>query len=280
MSGSRLLGRRYDFAQGDQPPTSSALRLGHRHGGKAFTPTAGRLGQSHRDFQRIATLAAMGVADNLAAQRRAHGVVDLMVADLQRFQAVAIGNQAQAWAGVAVAVVDVDDVGHGMEDRLHSLGHAATGRCVRPVDLGQQGRHDRRTWWRFDDFDHRAGREGDLGQALAQVQGDGVAVAVAIILGRKRHRQVAHFGLVAQIIVTHEAIEIERRGGPGVGVDCGDFRQRPGDDGGVGQGALGGLQRGPLRHVQHHLELRFVVEWQQFHCHGLGGEHRAGHQGG
>ena len=113
-----------------------------------------------------------------------------------------------------------------------------------------------------------------------QVQGDGVAVAVAIILGRKRHRQVAHFGLVAQIIVTHEAIEIERRGGPGVGVDCGDFRQRPGDDGGVGQGALGGLQRGPLRHVQHHLELRFVVEWQQFHCHGLGGEHRAGHQGG
>ena len=222
----------------------------------------------------------MGVADHPTAQGRADGVVDLVVADLQCFQALAVRNQAQARAGAAVAVVDVDDIGHGVEDRLHALGHAAAGRRVRSVDLGQQGGHDGRPRGRLDHLDHGALRQGEAGQPPAQIQGDGVAVAATRVLRRQPHRQIAHLGLVPQIVVTHEAVEIEGRSGSGIGVDRGDLGQRAGDERGVGQGALGGFQRGPLGHVEHHLQLGLVVERQQLHGHGLGGEHGAGDQGG
>ena len=68
---SRLLGRRDDFAQRAPAGRPGPCGLGHRHGGEAFAPAAGRLWQAHRDLQGIAALAAMGVADDLAAQRRA-----------------------------------------------------------------------------------------------------------------------------------------------------------------------------------------------------------------
>jgi hypothetical protein len=97
------------------------------------------------------------------------------VGDAQRLQPVTVGNQPQARPGLAVAVVDVDDVGHGPEGRLDPLGHGATGRGVGAVDLGQQGGHHRRSRRRLDHLDRRARGQGQRGQPLAQVQSDHMA---------------------------------------------------------------------------------------------------------
>ena len=61
----------------------------------------------------------------------------MSVADLQGLQAVAVGDQAQAGAGMAIAVVDIHDERDGMEDGLHALSHGAARLGVWPVDFGQ-----------------------------------------------------------------------------------------------------------------------------------------------
>ena len=69
------------------------------------------------------------------------------------------------------------------------------------------------------------GGSGELGQALAQVERDGVAVAMSARPWAPDRSEVALLGLLAQVVVPHQAVEIERRGGSGIGVDRGDLRQ-------------------------------------------------------
>ena len=77
----------------------------------------------------------------------------------------------------------------------------------------------------------------------------------------------------------HQAVEVERCGGADIGLQRNRLRQLSCDFGGREQGALGILQAGAFRQVQHHIQLGFVVERQQLHCHVLGGEQHAGQHG-
>ncbi len=102
-----------------------------------------------------------------------------------------------------------------------------------------------------------------------------MARALALRLVDQIDREIALLRLVAQIVVAHEAVEVERRRRAGIGLDRGQLRQVLEPLGGGHQRAVGLLQRRSLRHVEHDLDFRLVVERQQLDAHVLGGEQRA-----
>ena len=108
-----------------------------------------------------------------------------------------------------------------------------------------------RAWRWFDYFQAGALRQRNGGDAGAQVKCDGMAGAIALALGRQVERHIAHLALCAKEGVPHQAVEIERRSGAGMGLRRSHFlelqslaRNRLGD-------RVGGLHGGALRHVDH-----------------------------
>ena len=185
-----------------------------------------------------------------------------------------------ALGGHAEAVVDVDDEVDGLERLAHFRGHLPAARRVRAVDLGQQGREHRRPGRDLDDLDRAVRRQRHVREPLADVERDRVADARAFALRLQIDREIAHLRLRAQIIVAHEAVEIERRGGSRIGLDRRQFGQvlQPVRRG--LQDAIRLLERRALRQIDDDLDLGLVVERQQFHHDVFGHEQRADRDGG
>ena len=92
-----------------------------------------------------------------------------------------------------------------------------------------------------------------------------MALAVALVLVHEVHLQIAVFRLLPQVVLAHEAVEVDRGRGAGVGLVVGHFgdgrdvrAHRP-------QHGCRVLDRSPGRHVDDDLQLRFVVEGQHLH---------------
>ena len=87
-----------------------------------------------------------------------------------------------------------------------------------------------------------------------------------------------HFALprlLAQIVVAHHAVEIERPRGSCIDLNRGDFRHLADCLGDAVSHICGHRQRGSLRHIQHDGKLRLVVQRQHFDRNPLGVEHGA-----
>ena len=107
-----------------------------------------------------------------------------------------------------------------------------------------------------------------------------VALAIAVVLVDQVDLDVAHLGTAAQIVLPHQSVEVDRCGSAGVGLVVGDLGHLGEVVADLVQHPVGLLQRRALRHVEHHLELRLVVEGQHLEHHQLdrGERHRAGDQ--
>ncbi len=88
--------------------------------------------------------------------------------------------------------------------------------------------------------------------------------------------QVAQFWRLAHVIVPHQAVEVERRRGSGIGLHRAQFRQRARNTRDSEQRTLGILQAAALRQVELHRQLGLVVEGQQLDRDAFGVEQRAG----
>ncbi len=177
--------------------------------------------------------------------------------------------------GSPIEIVDVDDEGHRLEDLLQFVGDLAARLGIGTIDLGQQRRQHRRAGRHLDHARHRPGRQRDGLHARAQGERDLVAGAVAVGLGRQVEMQFAELGRLANIVVPHQAVEVERRRRAGIGLDRAHFRHFARGVGDRKQRALGVFQRGAFRQVDHHRHFRLVVERQQLDRHALGVEQHA-----
>jgi hypothetical protein len=110
-----------------------------------------------------------------------------------------------------------------------------------------------------------------------RLEGDRVARPRALVDLQQLHLDVALPRLLAQIVVAHEAVEVERRGGAGVNLVVAHLGFGADGEGHLAGNAGGLLERGALGHIEDHLELRFVVEGQHLHLHGADADqpHRA-----
>ena len=137
------------------------------------------------------------------------------------------------------------------------------GSRVRAVDFREQRRQDGRTRRDLDDLDRRMRGNFEPRQSLANVERDCVARAGAFALRLQVDGKVAHLRLVAQIIMAHQPVEVERRGSSGIGLDRGQFRQVLEAVGGRSQNPVGRLERRAFRQIDDDLDFRLVVEGQQ-----------------
>ncbi len=92
------------------------------------------------------------------------------------------------------------------------------------------------------------------------------------------HLQVGDVRARAQVVVTHQAVEVDRRGGAGVELEVGDLGHLGQVVGDLAGDARGGLERRALGHVDHHLELALVVEGQHLDADQLRRHQRHGAQ--
>ena len=199
--------------------------------------------------------------------------------DAVEFQVLLVDLETQALGRCAQGVVGVDDEVDAVEGLPHLGGGSPARFRVGAVDLGQQRAQHRRPRRHLDDLHGRAGRHREILQALADLQSHRMALAVALVFRFEVDLQVALPGLAAQVIVTDQAVEIEGRGGPYIGLDVGQFIQIAQLGGGGHEDPFRRLQAGPVRQVGDDLDLGLVVEGQQLDGHRLGGEEHAGGNG-
>src|SRR5487761_2283356 len=176
------------------------------------------LRQPDRDLDRIAIFAAMGIADRYAAEQRLDGVVDVTLLDAEKLEPVLVDRQPQPWPLLADRNVDIDNERHFGEDFFDLPGDRPSRCRVRPVDFSEQGRKHRRPGRHLDDLDAGARGNADGLEALPEIERDVVAYALAIGACGKIDLQLAQLGSFTNIIVTHQAVEIERRRRAGVGL--------------------------------------------------------------
>ena len=118
-------------------------------------------GSAHGDLERIAALAAMGVADDARRQER-RSVSNTSPCCSPKYSSVSWSmTMRRRGPCTAIAVVDIDDVGNANGRSPSPRSATARRVCgVRAVDLGQQRRHHRRPGRRLDHLDRPRRRAG------------------------------------------------------------------------------------------------------------------------
>ena len=91
------------------------------------------------------------------------------------------------------------------------------------------------------------------------VLGERVAVPLALVLREEVDLEVGDEGAGPQEVVPHEAVEVERGGGPDVDLDVGDLGELPHLERQVPRDGVRRLERRPLGHVDDDLDLALVV---------------------
>ena len=82
-----------------------------------------------------------------------------------------------------------------------------------------------------------------------------MACTLTIVLGRQRDLQVALFGLVAQIVMADETVEVEGRGRTRISIDRDDFWNATHNLGRLDQHALRRFERSAFRQIDDDLKL-------------------------
>ena len=94
---------------------------------------------------------------------------------------------------------------------------------IRAVDLGDQGLQHRRTGRHLRDFDARAQTVGDWAAGAAALAWRSRGSAFALALAEQVDLNVGDVRTPAQIVVPHQAVEVERRCRANVGLEVDHF---------------------------------------------------------
>jgi len=272
----------------DEPPELTQRYAGRAplvHDGQVVqVGQDGALGQGHlhQDVGRLLDPFLLDVPDLELAHGHRQVLVDAVDADAAQGRLLGVHLEAPGGhRGADHRLLFAHQVGVG-EGALDGPGRLLAGGVVGTVDLGDQRLQDRRARRHLDHGDARAvklldpGGLDEAGEPLPHVDGDLVPVPFPVALVREHDLDLGLPGEHAQVVVAHEAVEVERCPGPHVGLNgehLGDLANQIGhlrrEARGVGQGR-------PRGHVDDHLELGLVVERQHLHR----DRRRVEHQGG
>ena len=104
-------------------------------------------------------------------------------------------------------------------------------------------------------------------QRRPHTRGDCMALFAAVVLVDQVHLDVADLAAATQVVLPNQAVEVDGCGRAGIGLVVGDLRQGGQMSAQLAQHRSRPLQRRSRRHVEHHLELRLVVEGQHLQLH-------------
>ena len=220
--------------------------------------------------------AVMQVGDSFARQTGAQRAHNGLLRHAQHRSLAAVHQQHDARRAGDAAVVHIDHVAGFLENGAHRLGHGAAAVGVGAVDFGHDGREHRRAWRHFHHFHIGAMAQANFLQPGPDPGGDGMALVAALVLVHQVHLDVADFAAGAQVILAHQAVEVDRGCRAGIRLVVGHFRY-------AGQVGAEFMQHGGSfldwragRHIDNDLELGLVVEGQHFEQHQPGGRQHQG----
>ena len=174
--------------------------------------------QHHR--RRVAAR-VVHVGGRFACQTSAQRTHDGLLRYAQQGGFAPVHQQELARCIHDAAVVHIDDAGRLFKDGAHGLGHAQAPCGFRAIDFSNQGGKYRRSGRHFHHLHVGAHPAADLLQRRAHTGGNGVALIGAVVLVHQIDLDVAHFATSAQIVLAHQTVEIDRRGGAGIGLVVG-----------------------------------------------------------
>ena len=200
------------FADGDRSVPGEPQGL---HGLEA----AGRAWQPHDDRHVFARLRIVEEPDDLSRpghpdQRRHGGGRQPRGGGL-----LAVHDERDLRMWRLDVPVGIDHAGGLLEDRLDLCGHLHPTGSVGPVHLGDQRLQHRRSGWHLRHLQRRAERPRDRQQPIADTAGHVVALLRSLPLGHQVHLQVRKVRGPAEKVVTHQSVEVVRRGCPDVLLD-------------------------------------------------------------
>ncbi|MDI3493283.1 MAG: hypothetical protein PWP17_1166 [Desulfomicrobiaceae bacterium] len=161
---------------------------------------------------------------------------------------------------------------------LYLPGHGQTAFFTGTVDFRHQGLEHRWAGWNFHGLHIGAETLGRRGHGLPDPGRDGVALFVAHAARGEVDLDFRLMAPFAAIVVTHQPIEGEGRGGTHVELDVRHRRVRqhcPGDGLGCGHGLFQGRAFG---HVDDELQFALVVEGEHLHQHQAQRKHGHGQE--
>ena len=254
------------FAQGN---ADTVLRLNEQI---TQSRDLGTLRQRHldHDIDRLVAGALFHVADHHATQRHGQVLVDGIHRDAAQICLVPVDHETPVIMWRHHVVVHIHKIGGLLEKFGQICRHLAAGGRIRAVnrcDHGLQHRRSRRH------FHH--GKLGERPRRILQhflyqgpgFHGDLVTGTLAMVFVEQLNLHFRLPGLLAQIVMAHHAIEVERFGGAHIHLHRCHFREFPHQVGYL-IGTVGRFgQCGALRHVQHHGVFRLIVQRQHFHHH-------------
>ncbi len=245
---------------------------------------AGRQAQANR--HGVLGSAITQIVGIVTGDRPAERLCDPRLIDTEPGRPIAIDHQPlAAGLGRLDRSVDINDAVGVLEAFGQPRCQPAGLGIVRSVDLGNQWRQHRWARRHLHYLDRSSVAGGHVGQPRSHRTGDVVALATAIVAIDQIDLDIADMAALALIVLTHQSVEIDRRGSPDIALVVTHFRHRCQHGSQFQQHGIGLLQRAALGHVQHHLKLRLVVERQHLQHHPLhGGEpgrdqHQDGHPG-
>ena len=174
------------------------------------------------------------------------------------------------------AVIHIDHAFGFGKHLAHLFRHLRAPRVIRPVHLGHDRREHRWPGWYFHHLHIRTVTRPDFLQFRPQAGGDLMAFFRAMVFILQIHDQFADLAATAQVILTHQTIEINRRGSARVGLVIGHFRHRSQIRAQIVQHRRSVFQRRTRRHIDHDLKFRFIVKRQHFQLHQT--QHRQNHR--
>ena len=150
----------------------------------------------------------------------------------------------------------------------------------RPMDLGHHRLQDGRPWGHLHHRDRDPGTRHQSVQPLPRLDRDLVAGPRALVLVGELDLDLGLPGLGAQVVVPDHPVEVEGAGRPGIDLDGRHLGQGP-QYARQAIDQVGGHRQGrPLGQVDHHRELRLVVQRHHLHRHPLEIEEGAGEEEG
>ena len=224
----------------------------------------GAAGAVQADHQRHIFLVGIDVQQSgrIPGGGHLHGARDIVFGDAVERGLLFVHQQAVLRLVVLHVPVHIHHAIGALPQIANLSGDADAALLRRPVDLGHQRLQHGRTGRHLGHLDARAKAIGDGQQALAHLLGDLVALQFAIVLAEQVHLDIGDVRSAAQIVMAHQAVEVERRGRAHVGLEIDHFRlvqRRRGERAGD---ARGFFERGAVGHVHDHLKLALVVEGQ------------------
>jgi hypothetical protein len=145
----------------------------------------------------------------LAAQGSGDGIGDLPLRHPQQGGLLPVHPDDQARGREFHAGVHIHDIGGVLKHLANLLGHLDLARVIQAVDLGHQGREHRWAGGDLDDLDVGIETPADLLQGCAHGAGDLVTLAVPDMGIAEVHLDVPHIGPLTQIVLAHQAVEID-----------------------------------------------------------------------